>query len=70
MVAKKKPAAKKVAAKKVPTKKPSKETFEVGSFTERGAKSLRRIYEKAGYKFISHRMDDKGLIMQKFQSLD
>lgn len=66
MVAKKKPAAKKVAAKKLPTK----ETFEVGSFTERGAKSLRRIYEKAGYKFISHRLDEKGLIMQKFQSLD
>jgi len=62
---------KKVAAKIKSTKKKAvKETFEIGSFTERGALSLRKIYERAGYKFISHRIDKNELIMQKFQSPD
>ena len=47
-----------------------KETFEIGSFTERGALSLRKIYERAGYKFISHRVGKNELIMQKFRDKD
>lgn len=33
-------------------KKPKKEQFTVSVFTERGAISHRKIYERAGYKFI------------------
>jgi hypothetical protein len=33
-------------------KKPKKEQFTVSVFTERGAISHKKIYEKAGYKFI------------------
>lgn len=33
-------------------KKVEIETFTVTTFTERGARSLKRIYENAGYKFI------------------
>jgi hypothetical protein len=37
---------------KTDKKKASKETFTVTTFTERGARSLKRIYEGAGYKFV------------------
>lgn len=57
--------------KEEPSKKKSvKETFEIGSFTERGALSLRKIYERAGYKFVSHRVGKNELIMQKFRDKD
>lgn len=49
----KKVTPKKVAKKatKVTSKKKA-ETFTVSVFTERGAISHKKIYEKAGYKFV------------------
>lgn len=47
-----------------------KETFEIGSFTERGAMSLRKTYESLGYKFLSYRMAENTMIMQKFCDKD
>ena len=37
-------------------KKPKKEQFTVSVFTERGAISHKKIYEKAGYKFIKSKV--------------
>lgn len=47
-----------------------KETFEIGSFTERGAMSLRKTYESLGYKFLSYCMAKNTMIMQKFRDKD
>lgn len=55
---------------KTKIKKPVKKTFEIGSFTERGAMSLRKTYEGLGYKFQSHRMDKNTMVMQKFRDKD
>jgi hypothetical protein len=63
-----KKAVKKVAKKATPPKK--KKTFEIGVFTERGGVALRKTYEKAGYKYISHRIADNDLIMLKFLDKD
>jgi len=46
-----KTSTKKVPAKKV-VKTKKKETFTITTFTEHGARSLKRIYENAGYKFV------------------
>lgn len=43
---------KKVPAKKVAKTKKKVETFTVSVFTERGAISHKKIYEKAGYNFV------------------
>lgn len=49
-----KKAVKKVAKKAAPKKKT--ETFTVSVFTERGAISHKKIYEKAGYKFVGSKV--------------
>lgn len=56
--------------KTIKKKKPVKETFEIGSFTERSAMSLRKTYESLGYKFLSYRMAKNTMIMQKFRDKD
>lgn len=36
--------------------KAKRETFTVSVFTERGAQSHKKIYEKAGYKFVKSKV--------------
>lgn len=53
---------------KTKTKKAKRETFKICSFTELGAKALRKSYGKAGYQFVSMRYDDtKGMFEQTFE---
>lgn len=47
---------KKIASKLNNAKPVKKEKFTITTFTERGAKSLKGIYEKAGYKFIKSKV--------------
>lgn len=42
--------------KEEPKKKVAKGKFTVSVFTERGARSLKKIYEGAGYKFVSSKV--------------
>lgn len=45
-----------------------KNTFTISTFTERGARSLRRYYEKAGYEFISVEIKPDN-VLQVFKDL-
>ena len=47
--------AKKVV-KKEPKKRMTKSTFTVTTFTERGAKALRKAYENVGYKMVKSKI--------------
>ena len=42
--------------KKEPKKQLTKSTFTVTTFTERGAKALRKAYERVGYKMVKSKI--------------
>jgi hypothetical protein len=45
-----------MAKKTEPKKRLTKANFTVTTFTERGARSLKGVYERAGYKFIKSKV--------------